>query len=108
VFRSGTRAARAAVQEVHQAMSIAIWVVPGIVGVCIGVPVLDKVLAHPDKPEMGIFFSWMALTLTTFGSLAGLTMLTGQVTKGNMEELPDEHDWGDVADDAVDAFTADD
>ncbi|MDX6284319.1 MAG: hypothetical protein QOH03_5390, partial [Kribbellaceae bacterium] len=72
VLRPGSSARSAMLVDRHQGLTIAGMVVTGILGVCIAVPVLDHVLAEPGNPEMALFFSWLALMLTSLAGLFGI------------------------------------
>lgn len=61
--------------EVHQVVTVALLCISWIFGVIPAIPILDHVLAAPDRPEMAIFFAGLAYMLASIAGLIGVNLL---------------------------------
>lgn len=84
----------------HRGVTVAIVCLSLIFGLCLGLPIVDKVLDEPDRPLAALFMAGIALVLTTFFGLCAATALSSRGSMGGSGPFSADSGWTDTADTA--------
>lgn len=82
----------------HRGVTVAIVGLSLIFGLCLGLPIVDKVLDEPDQPLAALFVAGNALLLTSVAGLCAAVALSSRGSKGSSEQLAEDSGWADTAD----------
>jgi hypothetical protein len=94
----GRAAGQPEIVDHHRGVTVAIVCLSLIFGLCLGLPIVDKVLDQPDQPLAALFMAGNALVLTSFFGLCAATALSSRRSRGSSEQLPAGSGWADAGD----------
>ncbi|WP_433019533.1 hypothetical protein [Kribbella sp. CA-294648] len=82
----------------HRGVTVAIVCLSLIIGLCLGLPIVDKVLDQPDQPLAALFVAGIVLVLTTFVGLCAATALSSRMSTGSSGQFSAGSGWADAGD----------